>query len=111
MPGVGRSLHHTPLAGIPVRTGDIHDKLVLVRSRYGASKAPRKIVFSGSHNLNHDANYVNDEILVKTFNDDLYDDMLTTHVAHLWSSGQPPVEPGFVAETPGSDQDEPGPDG
>lgn len=80
-------------AGIPLRTADIHDKLVLVNSRYGASRAPRKVVFSGSHNLNHDANYVNDEILVKTFNDDLYDDMLVGHFERIWSMGSPPAAP------------------
>ncbi len=76
-------------AGIALRTSNIHDKLALVQSRYGSSSRVRKIVFSGSHNLNHDANYVNDEILVKTFNDDLYDDMRTRHFEHVWSAAQP----------------------
>ena len=31
------------------------------------------MVLSGSHNLNRDANWINDEILVKTFHDGLYD--------------------------------------
>lgn len=74
-------------AGVPLRTADIHDKLVLVHSRHGVSTRPRKVVLSGSHNLNHDANYVNDEILVKTFNDSLYDDMLAGHFEHIWSTG------------------------
>ena len=82
-------------AGIPLLVGDIHDKLGLVESRYGLSKTPRKIVFSGSHNLNRDANWLNDEILVKTFSDPLHDDMLG-HVDALWDRGRPvdsPVAP------------------
>jgi phosphatidylserine/phosphatidylglycerophosphate/cardiolipin synthase-like enzyme len=87
---LGPTVRRTLLgAGIPVRTANIHDKLVLVHSRYGVSARPRKVVFSGSHNLNHDANYVNDEILVKTFDDTLYDDLLAAHVDWLWSSGSP----------------------
>ena len=74
-------------AGIPVRSGNLHDKLGLIRSRYGVSRRPRKVVLSGSHNLNRDANWTNDEILVKTFNDDLYDDVLTAHVEPLWADG------------------------
>ena len=46
-------------------------------------------MLSGSHNLNHDANYVNDEILVKTFDDDLYDDVLASHVEPLWAASVP----------------------
>lgn len=80
-------------AGIALLAGDIHDKLVLVNSRYGASTGPRKVVLSGSHNLNYDANYVNDEILVKTFNDELYDDMLAGHFERIWAAGLPPVAP------------------
>ena len=76
-------------AGIPLRTADIHDKLALVHSRHGVSIRSRKVVLSGSHNLNHDANYVNDEILVKTFNDALYDDVLAGHYEHIWSTGVP----------------------
>ena len=74
-------------AGIPLLVGDIHDKLGLVASRYGVSRGMRKIVFSGSHNLNHDANWLNDEILVKTFSEPLYDDMLG-HVDALWARGR-----------------------
>jgi phosphatidylserine/phosphatidylglycerophosphate/cardiolipin synthase-like enzyme len=74
-------------AGIPLLVGDIHDKLGLVESRYGLSTDVRKIVFSGSHNLNHDANWLNDEILVKTFSDPLYDDMLG-HMDALWAGGR-----------------------
>lgn len=87
---LGETVRSTLLrAGIPLRTADVHDKLVLVNSRYGLSTHPRKVVFSGSHNLNHDANYLNDEILVKTFHEDLYDDMLVGHFEHIWSTGRP----------------------
>lgn len=47
------------------------------------------MVLSGSHNFNYDANYRNDEIIVKTFNDELYDDMLTEHFGIIWASGSP----------------------
>lgn len=76
-------------AGIALRTSNIHDKLVLVNARHGVSTRARKVVLSGSHNLNYDANYRNDEILVKTFNDELYDDMLTEHFEKIWASGSP----------------------
>jgi phosphatidylserine/phosphatidylglycerophosphate/cardiolipin synthase-like enzyme len=76
-------------AGIPLRTAAIHDKLGLVRSRYGASRRARKVVFSGSHNLNRDANYLNDEVLVKMFDDEVYDDMLAAHVEPIWTAARP----------------------
>ena len=80
-------------AGIPVRRGNTHDKLTLIHARHGVSRRPRKVVLSGSHNLNRDANWVNDEILVKTFNDELYDDVLAAHVEPLWTEGEPAVTP------------------
>jgi phosphatidylserine/phosphatidylglycerophosphate/cardiolipin synthase-like enzyme len=76
-------------AGVELRRVNTHDKLGLIRSRHAVSRRPRKVVLSGSHNLNHDANYVNDEILVKTFDDDLYDDMLASHVEPLWAESAP----------------------
>jgi hypothetical protein len=76
-------------AGIPLRMAQIHDKLMLVRSGYGAVKGIRKLVVNGSHNLTEDGNYVNDELMVKVVNDDLYDDMLSEHFQHIWSIAQP----------------------
>jgi hypothetical protein len=82
-------------AGIDLRRVNTHDKLGLLHSRHGLSRRSRKVVLSGSHNLNRDANYLNDEILVKTFDDDLYDDVLTSHVEPLWAESAPyrTVEP------------------
>ena len=80
-------------AGIPVRRGNTHDKLTLIHARHGVSRRPRKVVLSGSHNLNRDANWVNDEILVKTINDELYDDVLAAHVEPLWAEGEAAVPP------------------
>jgi phosphatidylserine/phosphatidylglycerophosphate/cardiolipin synthase-like enzyme len=62
---------------------------VLVHSRHALSRRRRKLVLSGSHNLNYDANYRNDEILVKTFHDELYDDMRDNHFARIWATGRP----------------------
>ena len=76
-------------AGVELRRVNTHDKLGLLHTRHGVSRRPRKVVLSGSHNLNHDANYVNDEILVKTFDDDLYDDVLASHVEPLWAESTP----------------------
>ena len=76
-------------AGVELRRVNTHDKLGLLHARHGVSRRPRKVVLSGSHNLNHDANYVNDEILVKTFDDDLYDDVLASHVEPLWAASVP----------------------
>jgi hypothetical protein len=80
-------------AGIPLRRANIHDKLALLHSRHGVSRRPRKVVLSGSHNLNRDANWINDEILVKTFHDGLYDDVLASHVEPLWSDAEPDSSP------------------
>ena len=80
-------------AGIPLRRASIHDKLTLLHSRHGVSRRRRKVVLSGSHNLNRDANWINDEILVKTFHDSLYDDVLASHVEPLWSGAEPDNPP------------------
>ena len=80
-------------AGIPLRRANIHDKLGLLHSRHAVSRRPRKVVLSGSHNLNRDANWINDEILVKTFHDGLYDDVLASHVEPLWSGAEPDRPP------------------
>ncbi len=76
-------------AGIPVRLANIHDKLALIQSNYDGSTGGRTIVFNGSHNLTQDANYVNDELLVKVFNLSVFTDMKTNHFDHLWASGTP----------------------
>jgi len=87
---LGATVHATLHdAGIPVRRANLHDKLVLVHARHGSSGRPRKVVLSGSHNLNYDANYRNDEILVKTFHDGLYDDLRERHVEPLWAGAAP----------------------
>jgi phospholipase D-like protein len=87
---LGATVHATLReAGIPVRRANLHDKLVLLHARHASSRRPRKVVLSGSHNLNHDANYRNDEILVKTFHDGLYDDLRARHVDPLWAAAVP----------------------
>ena len=80
-------------AGIPLRRANIHDKLALLHSRHAVSRRPRKVVLSGSHNLNRDANWINDEILVKTFHGGLYDVVLASHVDRLWSGAEPDRPP------------------
>ena len=52
-------------AGIAVRKIDTHDKFILVKGRYAGSADVRRLVFTGSHNLSHSANYINDELFVK----------------------------------------------
>ena len=90
---LGAKVHATLRdAGIPVRRANLHDKLLLVHARHGVSRRPRKVVLSGSHNLNYDANYRNDEILVKTFHDGLYDDLRARHVEPLWAEAWPLTE-------------------
>ncbi len=91
--------------GVELRRANTHDKLGLLHSRHGVSRAPRKVVLSGSHNLNHDANYVNDEILVKTFDDDLYDDVLGAHVEPLWAASTLSVGPPSGEVTAGGPPD------
>jgi hypothetical protein len=88
-------------AGVPLLRADIHDKLALVHSRHALSRRRRKLVLSGSHNLNYDANYRNDEILVKTFHDELYDDMRDNHFACIWATGKPLTdEPADAVQVP-----------
>jgi hypothetical protein len=59
-------------AGIAVRRINTHDKFILVKGRYAGSTATRRIVFTGSHNLSHSANYLNDELFVKLEDDTIY---------------------------------------
>lgn len=59
-------------AGIAVRRIDTHDKFILVKGRYAGSTTTRRIVFTGSHNLSHSANYINDELFVKLEDDTIY---------------------------------------
>ena len=90
-------------AGIGLRRGNTHDKLGLLHTRHGVSRRLRKVVLSGSHNLNHDANYLNDEILVKTFDDDLYDDVLAAHVEPQWAEAAPVTEASSADRPPGGE--------
>jgi phosphatidylserine/phosphatidylglycerophosphate/cardiolipin synthase-like enzyme len=59
-------------AGIAVRRINTHDKFILVKGRYAGSTATRRIVFTGSHNLSHSANYLNDELFVKLEDNNIY---------------------------------------
>jgi len=59
-------------AGIAVRKINTHDKFILVKGKYAGSTTTRRIVFTGSHNLSHSANYINDELLVKLEDDAIY---------------------------------------
>jgi hypothetical protein len=59
-------------AGIAVRRINTHDKFILVKGRYAGSTTTRRIVFTGSHNLSHSANYLNDELFVKLEDDTIY---------------------------------------
>jgi phosphatidylserine/phosphatidylglycerophosphate/cardiolipin synthase-like enzyme len=59
-------------AGIEVRRINTHDKFILVKGKYAGSTATRRIVFTGSHNLSHSANYLNDELFVKLEDDTIY---------------------------------------
>lgn len=59
-------------AGIAVRRINTHDKFILVKGKYAGSTATRRIVFTGSHNLSHSANYLNDELFVKLEDDTIY---------------------------------------
>jgi phosphatidylserine/phosphatidylglycerophosphate/cardiolipin synthase-like enzyme len=59
-------------AGITVQRINTHDKFILVKGRYAGSTTTRRIVFTGSHNLSHSANYLNDELFVKLEDDTIY---------------------------------------
>lgn len=59
-------------ADIPVHQHDVHDKLILVYSRFADSTDNRSLVFTGSHNWTYSANYRNDEIFVRLESEALY---------------------------------------
>jgi len=59
-------------AGISVRKHDVHDKFILVYSRFADSTDNRSLVFTGSHNWTYSANYRNDEIFVRLESEALY---------------------------------------
>ena len=61
----GESLAILRNAGIAVTKINTHDKFILVKGRYAGSADVRRLVFTGSHNLSHSANYINDELFVK----------------------------------------------
>ena len=74
---VGSSIEATSLsklkgAGISVRTHDVHDKYILVYSKFADSTAYRYLVFTGSHNWTESANSKNDEIFVRVESQDFY---------------------------------------
>lgn len=60
-------------AGISVRRHDIHDKTILVYSRFADSTDNRSLIFTGSHNWTYSANYRNDEFFVRLESEALYD--------------------------------------
>lgn len=50
-------------AGIPIRTHNVHSKVVVLAAAFGADFQYR--VYTGSHNWTHSANYDNDEVFVR----------------------------------------------
>ncbi|WP_394829670.1 phospholipase D-like domain-containing protein [Pendulispora albinea] len=75
-------------ANIPVRRHVVHDKMVLVNSKFGDSTANRFLIFTGSHNWTYSANYRNDEIFVRLESKDLYD-AFYTHFNDAYNAGTP----------------------
>lgn len=72
-------------AKIPVRRNETHDKIVLVNARFGDKR--QKLVFTGSHNWTQSANSVNDELLVKIANANVYSAFLV-HVDQQFKAGK-----------------------
>ncbi|WP_394850584.1 phospholipase D-like domain-containing protein [Pendulispora brunnea] len=73
-------------AGIPVRHHVVHDKFILVNSKFAASTTNRYLIFTGSHNWTYSANYRNDEIFVRLESKDLYD-AFYTHFNDAYNNG------------------------
>jgi phosphatidylserine/phosphatidylglycerophosphate/cardiolipin synthase-like enzyme len=59
------SLSRLKGAGISVHQAPVHDKSIVVYSKYAGSTAYRYLIFTGSHNLTYSALHLNDELLVK----------------------------------------------
>lgn len=59
-------------ANIPVWCTNTHDKFFLLRGSYGKLSGERRLVFTGSHNFNEQANYTNDELLVRVEDPTMY---------------------------------------
>ena len=69
--------------GVLIKDAPIHDKFVIIKGAYGSTNVPRKVVLGGSHNCTLSALTQNDEIIVKTFHDGLYD-AYKAHYDFLW---------------------------
>ncbi len=67
-----RALAKFKAAGIPVRQHEVHDKVILVNSKFAGSTDNRRLIFTGSHNWSYSANYKNDEIFVRLESAALY---------------------------------------
>jgi phosphatidylserine/phosphatidylglycerophosphate/cardiolipin synthase-like enzyme len=90
---VASSIDPAPLAtlkaaGIPVRHQKVHDKTVLVKARFAGSEKTRSLIFTGSHNWTHSANYRNDELFVRLESEDLYD-AYYAHFNDAYGTGDP----------------------
>jgi hypothetical protein len=83
-----KSLAKLKAAGIPVRTNNVHDKLVIVRARFADSPDVRFLVFGGSHNWTYSANYRNDELFVR-IESELFHDLYVAHFDDAYGPGTP----------------------
>ena len=89
---VDAALGQLKAAAIKVKYSHTHDKLVLVNAKVSCGNAcatapKRKIVLTGSHNWTGDANYANDEILVRMENPQVYGPMLD-YWERQWKNGE-----------------------
>lgn len=74
-------------AGIPVHKSPVHDKMILIYSKYGDSTTNRTIVLSGSHNLSLSALVHNDELLIKVTDSQAMYDAFYTHFNDAYNTG------------------------
>lgn len=82
-----QSLSKFKAAGIPVHKSPVHDKAIIVYSRYAGSSADRTLVFTGSHNLTRSALRYNDEILVKVEDSQPMYDAFYHHFNDAYNTG------------------------
>ncbi len=74
-------------AGIPVHGPKaVHDKAIIIKSRFDGSAGLRTIVLTGSHNLSKSALRYNDELLVKLTDNATMYDAFVGHFNHAYNS-------------------------
>ncbi|WP_392543009.1 phospholipase D-like domain-containing protein [Oryzobacter telluris] len=72
---------------ISIRRAAVHDKTILINSKYAGSSTNRFNVFTGSHNLTQSALQRNDEIIIRLADSKPLHDLFVEHFQRAWADG------------------------